>query len=575
LLEKLFFNKDIAPLLVGGIVGLAGGFGAVGFRELLHWAGRGFTWIREDCLSDILGLPLWITLPLSIGLGGLIVGIITSFVSREVRGHGVPEVISAVSLQRGIIRMRVVLTKAIASAICIGSGGSVGREGPIVQIGSAVGSSLGQILRVSIPNREIMVGCGSAAGIAATFNAPIAGVLFALEVILRDFRLRTFTSIVCASVFATTVSRSFFGDNPAFQIPDLTINHSVELVFYIVLGLLAGLVGVAFTRSLYVTEDLLDRLPLPDTLKPVLGGALVGFIALHSSQIMGVGYPTIERALHTSSFTLAAFFTLLVAKILATNLTLGSGGSGGIFAPSLFMGVMLGGVLGRFLQALFPHLVVEPGSYALVGMGALVAATTHAPLCSIVILFELTDDYKIILPLMLACIVSTVISRQLCRESIYTLKLSRRGELPALGPESRMLSRTLVGEILPQRASPTLKEDTPFLRILEILKESPHFDLPVLNGDNKLVGMVRFDHLKVIIDVPEMKKLVIAKDIIEPGTAVLLPTDSLKEAIWQFRNTGFNYIPVVKSREHPELIGVLSRMDLMRYYGEEIRSQIE
>jgi CIC family chloride channel protein len=388
------------------IVGLAGGFGAVGFRYLINFFQTIAYGSPSELLHVVSDLPwyhiLWIP-----AVGGLVVGPLVYFFAREAKGHGVPEVMEAVALRGGVIRKRIVFVKSLASAISIGTGGSVGREGPIVQIGSAIGSSLGQMLEVSVDRMRTLVGCGAAAGIAATFNAPIAGSMFALEVILGEFGLATFSPIVISSVVATAVSRHFLGDTPAFIVPAYELVSAWELPIYIVLGLFCAMVGVAFTRILYVFEDAFDKIKFPEYLKATVGGLILGAGGLLVPEILGVGYGAIDLAL-MQKLAWWMLLVLVACKILATSITIGSGGSGGVFAPSLFLGAMAGGFFGSVVHSLFPEVTASPGAYSIVGMGALVSATTHGPLAAILILFEMTGSYKIILPLMLSCIIGTI-----------------------------------------------------------------------------------------------------------------------------------------------------------------------
>ena len=418
-------SEHTTMTILAVIVGLAGGFGAIGFRYLIEF----FQSISYGSVGNLIDAVQSIPWYFRIGIpaaGGLLVGPLVYFFAREAKGHGVPEVMEAVALRSGVIRKRVVFIKSLASAICIGTGGSVGREGPIVQIGSAIGSTIGQELKVSADRIRTLVGCGAAAGIAATFNAPIAGSMFALEIVLGDFGLATFSPIVISSVAATAVSRYFLGDAPAFIVPAYELISAWELPLYVILGLFCALVGVTFTKVLYRLEDMFDGLKFPEYLKAVLGGLTLGAMALVFPHLLGVGYEAIDLALiHKLSWWL--MFLLVLCKILATSITIGSGGSGGIFAPSLFMGAMAGGFFGTGVHAIFPGMTASPGAYSIVGMGAVVSATTHGPLSAILILFELTGDYKIILPLMIACIIGSLASGQLFKESIYTLKLARRG----------------------------------------------------------------------------------------------------------------------------------------------------
>ena len=374
---------------LGMLVGLLGGLGAVGFRYLIGLFQTVIYGSGSDLATVVQALPWWRVI-LGPAIGGALVGPLVYFLAREAKGHGVPEVMNSVAREGGVIRKRVVIVKTLASALCIGSGGSVGREGPIVQIGSALGSSLGQILSVSRDNLRVLVACGAAAGIAATFNAPIAGAIFALEIVLADFALPTFTPIILSSVIATVVSRAFLGDYPAFQVPPYQLESAWEIGLYCILGVLSGLVAVGFIVALYKSEDLWDAWKIPAYVKASIGGVIIGIIALHFPHIMAVGYDSIGKALLNQEVW-TTMVLLVPLKILATSITIGSGGSGGIFAPSLFMGAMFGGAFGIAVHALFPNITSNPGAYATVGMGAVVAATTHAPIQAFLIIFELTQ----------------------------------------------------------------------------------------------------------------------------------------------------------------------------------------
>jgi CIC family chloride channel protein len=422
-LIRFIRKSDTAFLLIFAVLtGVGAGYGAVIFRWLIHLLTRLFFDGGKSVFSFLNGYYVLI-IP---AIGGLLVGLITHYFAPETKGHGVPEVMHAFDKEGGRIRFRVALVKAIVSSLSIGSGGSVGREGPIVQIGSSLGSSLGQIFNLSKEKIRILVASGAGGGIAATFNAPLAGIFFALEVIMRDYSPRHISSIVLSSVTATVVARTYLGNNPAFDIPVYQINSAWEILFYMAFGLFAAGAGFLFIRLLYRTEDLFNILPLPKYIYPAIGGLIVGAIGLWYPQIFGVGYETIGLALYGKITTVLAL-VLLFAKLAATSLTLGSGGSGGVFAPSLFIGAMLGVAFSKLTLLLLPDTGIEPGANALIGMAAVFAATAHAPISAILFLFELTGDYKIIIPLMASVIIAYLAIRGLSSESIYTLKLVRRG----------------------------------------------------------------------------------------------------------------------------------------------------
>ena len=396
----------------------------------------------------VAGLGIWFVV-LAPVVGGLIYGPLVSRFAPEARGHGVPEVMFAVNRQGGRMRPQVPVVKSLASAVCIGSGGSVGREGPIVQIGSALGSVTGQLMRVSESQLRLLVACGAAGGISATFNAPIAGVFFALELILRNFETRSFGLVVLSSVTADAIGRAVFGSHPFLSLPTFTFSSPLELLLYAGLGVLATGVGLGFIRVLYSGEDIADRLwKGPEWLRPAVGGVLLGLLLLAVPEMYGVGYPVLQNAV-SGHYVILVLLGLLVAKVLATSTTIWIGGSGGVFAPSLFMGAMLGSAYGAVAHDLMPHLAASAGAYGLVGMGAVFAACARAPITAVLIIFELTGDYQIILPLMFAIVVATTLSNALTRDTIYTLKLRRRGidiDAPQDDPHGTDRGRRRYGE---------------------------------------------------------------------------------------------------------------------------------
>jgi len=548
-------------------VGLAGGFGAIGFRYLIEF----FQSISYGSVGNLIEAAQSLPWIFRIGIpavGGLLVGPLVYFFAREAKGHGVPEVMEAVALKSGIIRKRVVFVKSLASAICIGTGGSVGREGPIVQIGSAIGSTIGQGLKVSGDRIRTLVGCGAAAGIAATFNAPIAGSMFALEIVLGDFGLATFSPIVISSVAATAVSRYFLGNAPAFIVPGYELISAWELPLYVILGLFCALVGATFTRVLYRLEDLFDGLKFPEYLKAVLGGLILGVMALVFPHLLGVGYEAIDLAL-IQELSWWVMFLLVLCKILATSVTIGSGGSGGIFAPSLFMGAMAGGFFGTGVHAIFPGMTASPGAYSIVGMGAVVSATTHGPLSSILILFELTSDYKIILPLMIACIIGSLASGQLLKDSIYTLKLARRGVNIRSGKEVNVLKSIRVKDVM-NPAVETIPENLSLGKLAEKISMSKYNSFPVVDDEGNLTGMLSFlDYHGAVFD-ENLRDLVVVKDLATKEVVTIAQDSNLYSALETITLKDFSILPVVSPDNPLKLLGVLSRRDIIGAYDKAV-----
>ncbi len=562
--------ENLFMIVMGGVVGVAGGFGAIVFRKLIAFfteSGWGtFTGLRDtELLTMALAAPLWVKI-LVPAAGGLVVGFLVYLFAQEAKGHGVPEVMEAVALRDGRMRTRLIVVKTLASAISIGTGGSVGREGPIVQIGSAIGSSLGQLLNVSGPRLRTLVACGAAAGIAATFNAPMAGIIFSLEVILPEFAASQFIPIAVSSVMATAISRHYLGNYPAFEIPTYALVTYKELVFYLVLGVLSGFVAYAFIRSLFTMEDFWDRVKMPLYVKAMIGGALVGCIGIFIPNIFGVGYETVTQVLLEQ--TLGGILVLfLAAKILATSMTIASGGSGGIFAPSLFMGATLGGAFGHVVHSLFPQITATPGAYALVGMGAVVAGTTRGPIAAIMIIFEMSGDYHIILPLMFACTIGLVVSALLSPESIYTMKLVRRG-VDIYKSKGLNILRTLkVSEVM--RPEVEAIEDSTMLRdIIALMKQSTHSHFFVVEKNRRVVGHIRLDALRPILwDYEAMGTLVIASDIMDRQVTVVKPSETLDFAMQLLGRFDLDEIPVV---DQGKIEGTVHRLDVIEAYNREI-----
>ena len=551
------------------IVGLLTGFGALGFTYLIQYFNSLFFGLTDQILSQAvgnLGYKFW--LPVIPMLGGLLVGPIVYKFSSEARGHGVPEVMNAVARLGGIIRPRVAAAKTIASAICIGSGGSAGREGPIVQIGSAFGSTIGQLFRLSGNRVKVLVGCGAAAGISAVFNAPIAGVIFSLEIILGDFAMRTFSPVILSSVVASVVVRTFMGNHPAFEVPSYSLVSAGEIPLYALLGCLMGVLGAGFTKVLDLFEDGFERLKMPNTLKPALGGMLLGGIAIFYPQILADGYETIKLTLY-GQLGLALLIVLIVLKLIATSLTLGSGNSGGIFAPSLFMGAVGGGTFGVFAHQVFPNSTATPGAYALVGMAGMVAAATHAPITALLIIFEMTSDYRIILPLMVTVVFAVLVASKLSEQSIYTIKLFKRGIDLRGGKDINVLRSHTVSEIMDSNFH-AIAAATPLVDILKTIQEIGESYFVVTGRDGRLKGVLTFQDIRSVMSEHELDHLAIAYDLVRTGTTVVHADESLEEAYNQINLRDLKMIPVVESGDPERVIGVLRREDLMDYYNKRL-----
>ena len=552
-------------------VGLGAGLGAVAFRYLIE----GFTYVFtghdsygvEGHVANPLvpGLGIWFVALVPI-VGGLLYGPLVERYASEARGHGVPEVMLAVARKGGRIRPVVAVVKSLASALCIGSGGSVGREGPIVQIGSALGSTIGQITRAPEARMRLLVACGAAGGISATFNAPIAGVFFALEVILRDFETRSFSAVVIASVTADVIGRAAFGSEAFLKLPQVGVGSVAGYPLYLVLGLLAAVVGVFFIRFLYELEDRADRLwRLSESWRPAAGGVLLGLLLLAVPQMYGVGYQVLESAI-AGNYALLFLLGLLGAKVLATSLTLSIGGSGGVFAPSLFMGAMLGMAFGLAAHEVLPGIAGPAGAYGLIGMGAVFAAAARAPMTAILIIFELTGDYRIMLPLMLAVVIATALANRMSPDSIYTLKLARRGiDLLRRRPASPMEAIT-VAEAMRPTPEP-VPAAAPLAEALDRLSATDEPALPVVDESGAFLGVLLDDELEQALGEEDEES--------DAGSLMrqlptLTATESLAEATATLVKSESAGLAVLDEKGE-RVVGWLSHRDILRVYDQRMK----
>lgn len=547
-------------IAIAALIGVGTGFAAIGFKMLIGLSHTLFFSGGGSLLGSFLGRYYVILIP---ALGGLVVGPLVYFLAREAKGHGVPEVMAAVAEKDGILRPRLVLVKAFASAITIGSGGSAGREGPIVQISSAIGSTVGQLLRVQPDIMKTLVACGAAGGISATFNAPIGGVLFAQELILGRFTSKNFILIVITSVFSAIISRVYWGDTPAFKVEPYTLVSPQELGFYLVLGILAGLFAVLYIKTLYKTEDIFDRLHrVPEYFRPVIGGLLVGCIGLYFPQVFGVGYETIEEVL-SNNLSWLLVFILLFAKLIATSLSIGSGGSGGVFAPGLFMGSMLGGSFGFLVDKLFPYITAPPGAYALVGMAGVFAGTSQAPITAIIIIFEMTGDYKVVLPLMIVCVISALVARGIWPETIYTQKLARRGLHLRAGNNVDLMASMPVEAVMTANVK-TLDVNMPLAEAKEIMLKMSYTGYPVVDGD-KMVGVVTYE--QVLRALREDSKRQILNDIMGEEIISVHPRETIGTVMAKMAEGDVGRLPVVDPEDSSRLLGIISRSDIIDAYS--------
>ena len=524
------------------LIGVGAGLGAVLFRYMIEGLTRLFTGYSDygghghAANPHLPALHHWFVL-LTPVVAGILYGPLVYRFAREARGHGVPEVMVAVARNGGRIRPQVAVVKAIASALCIGGGGSVGREGPIVQIGSALGSSLGQLVKLDERRIKLLVACGAAGGIAATFNAPLAGVFFAMELILRQWAAESFGMVVLSSVTASVIGRSILGNHPFLTLPTFQVDHVVQYPLFALLGLVAGLVGVVFSRVLYAIEDACDwAWRGPEWLRPAAGGLLLGGLLLVLPEMYGVGYPVLGKAV-AGGYGVAFLVALLVGKLVACSLTIGIGGSGGVFAPSLFCGAMTGAVFGDAVHAALPGTGGSLGAYALVGMGAVFAGAARAPITAVVILFELTGEYTIILPLMLAIVLATGISHLVSHDTVYTRKLLRRG-IDIDEPMDATLRRRPVSDVMTTPPDPVGTGAT-LRSVATRFATSGGGSLPVNDDSGRYLGTLAAHDLMDALASGEDTTI----EALTVSTAPIAPAASIADALKQL-DSGIDAVPV-------------------------------
>ena len=565
---KILLMQDHNMLLLAAVIGFLAGLASTLFRRLIEFFGDVFS---ADGLTviGITGSSIPFLLPLLPMVGGIITGIICHFFPDAFKENVVHRVMHAVAMKAGKIRKRTLLTCSTTSALTIGSGGSAGREGPTVQIGSAVGSALGNLFHLSHERVQVLVGCGAAAGIAASFNAPLAGVLFALEIILTNFTIHTFSPIVVASVIGTATGRAMEGNEITFSVPVHELVSYSEIVFYLFLGILCGVISKLFTFTFFKANDIFDKMVyLPVPLKPALGGLIVGFISISFPAVLGNGYGFMEKALNGELFWGLAF-VLIFLKIISTSATLGSGGLGGVFAPSLFIGAMLGSAYGTLVHAINPNFTASPETYALVGMGAVAGAVMQAPLTNILMLFELTNDYTIILPIMITCIVSAYTFRAFDKNSIYIQKLLKEGINIKYGREVSILNSIKVSDVLSGDVT-TIPEGMPFRKILETISYSKNFYFPVVDGQGEMSGILSFHMIREMIFEEELGDLIVANDLKVKSVMTLTPENNLNQAMEMFAKLDVEQLPVVGRDDLKRVIGMVNRGEVVAAYNREV-----
>lgn len=550
------------------LTGLATGLAAVGIVRLMALVQRLFWGGGRDLLEWAQAAPP-IHRVLALFAGGLVVGLIALLTGKSMRGHGTSGIIEAVTKFRGYISMTRTLQMSASTVVTVGSGGSLGREGLLMRIGAALGSVMARRSFTTGNRMNILVGCGTAAGIAAAYNAPIGGALFALEVVLGNFALESFGAIVVASAMGTIVSRGLLGNYRAYTPPPVQMLVSGwELGHYILMGILLGLASAFFILAMRAGEKGFDRVPLPLWAKPALGFGLVGVIGIWFPHVFGNGYDTVNLVLR-DAIPLELILVLPFLKLLATVLTLGSGGTGGLFTPTLFVGSVLGSAYGSWCHHAFPDQTAGPGAYALIGMGAMIAGTTQAPLTAILTIFELTGDYETILPLMICCTVALLISRLVHPHSIYSQSLADRGVRLGARSEQLVMDSIEVRDVMRQGAAP-VRTDDPLDLVMKRLLNEGRKELFVVDGEGRFKGAITLADLTEFMARPDALQQVKAGEVVYPDVPVLQLSDRLTDAIAHWSQVSRDRLPVVDGLESRRYMGELSAGDIIFLYSQEV-----
>jgi CIC family chloride channel protein len=568
LIERVHLSESF---VLGGAaiaVGLASGVSVWVFKRLIDLAHL----VAVDGLGLGLGHVAWWLVALVPVVGGLAVGLLAHFFIGEERHHGVAGIMEAAALAGGRLRYQRTPIKALAAAFSIGFGASVGPEDPSVQIGAGLGSLVGQRGRVSDERVRALVAAGAAGGIAAAFNAPIAGVFFALEIILGEISGSALGLVLLAAVISAVFTQAVSGTQPAFHIPAYPFRSAAELPLYLGLGLLAGPVAALYVRLLYTAQDAFHSWKAPRWLKPAAAGLAVGVVGLWLPQAMGVGYEVIEQMLGGVPLGLGLLLALLVAKLILTPISIGGGFQGGVFAPSLFLGAALGAAYGLLLDQLFPAFQVAPAAFALVGMAAVLAGAVHAPLTATLLLFEMTNDYRIILPLMFAVFVSLAVSQRLQPDSVYALGLARKGIRLDRGRDVDVLQGLHVSEVM-QADPPVVYERDPLTTAIDTLAATRRQGLPVLDTTEALIGIITAQDIDRALAKPNAADVTVG-DACSRDLLVAYPDETISATHQRMSVRDIARLPVVSRRDPRQLVGLLRRNEIVRAYDSALTRRV-
>ncbi len=564
-LNLITLSEERTLMMLAVVVGLTSGVSAFIFKHMIDGVYH-FCCGAGPSADLFSGHWYRVFLP---AIGGLLGGLLIYFFAKEAKGHGVPEAIYTLRRRGGRGRPRVVFVKSVASAFTIGTGGSAGTEGPIIQIGAAVGSSIGQLFNVSPAYLKTLAAAGAAGGMAAVFNAPIAAVIFAMEVLLREFTTQAFSMVVFSSVIASLTSHVLLGDNTFLPTPGFGIEHPAELGLYFILGIIAAPLASFFAKALLWSEEFTDQWKkIPDPIKAMIGGLIVGVIGLFIPMILGAGYFEVTNVLSSEGggvkWGMLLLLSLVIGKIISTSVTLGSGGSGGILMPSLFIGAMMGSLYGQFVHTLFPG-IAPAGAYALVGMALIFSVVANAPVTAIVMMFEITQDYRIVLPLMFSVTITMLMARQIGEVGIYARVLLKRGVHLDGGDVHDPVMSVTAKEVMVKNVE-IVGQSMTVARLSEIIDQSHHTGFPVINGQGDLVGMVTYIEIhKAYQEGGDLQKMLIEK-IMRKDVPLSYPEDVLVDVVRRMEASKTDRIAVVEPDNPKRLVGLITRANIMSAY---------
>ncbi len=567
-------NDQVKLSILALIIGIGIGYGALGFRMGIEAIQNGtFGFSLHDGFQLMANLPWWLVLAVPTA-GGLAIGLFVHFLMPGQRAYGVADVIEAGARHGGRMSPATTIKAAVLSLGSIGVGASVGREGPVIHLGAGLASWVAQRLHLNPSLSLTLLGCGLASAIGASFNAPIAGVFFALEVVIGHYALHTFAPVVIAAVAGTVISRIHLGAFPAFVVPNYDIASFFEFPAFILLGLVCALAAILFIRSIVTVEDVINRIGWPIWTRPMVGGAVVGGVAIFLPHVMGVGYAATDAALQ-STLPLWLMLALIVAKTATTAVSIGSRFGGGVFSPSLFVGAMVGGAFGVIAGSIFPGLAASPGFYAMIGMGAVAAPVIGAPISTILIAFELTGEFSVVIAAMVAITISTLISQQVAGRSFFHAQLKRRGVVIRAGRFEQLLTATQVGDLMTDQYE-IIEERAPASQIREIMENARYGDFFVVDGEAGLVGSLTFNALRGVSLDPELDHLINARDIARLDPPLLCAGDDLEDALKLLELHHEDSLPVVTDRQSRTVVGILHhKTALMAYNQALLRARAE